>query len=263
MDTSNFKLYDLIVDIAPGMLLIGLVIPLFPAGSVIGEVVEPSSLTFGVWVLFVSYIVGRLVHGFSATVFERLHTKNDEPDDRGWFSDELTARDSDTSEESKFRESIRELIVSDSTSASDTDTTEVEVSSTDGSYEKLYTFGENVLYSRESLYRKYEVLATFYRSLIVVFTIASVLYAFHAVITTLCLYFSACIGYSTVWAGLVTRSYPVWFFWLPVFTFLSSAWLSRRRRKKFVDEKREAFLNDFVLYLSERDTNISIVDSDD
>jgi hypothetical protein len=271
MQTSSFKLYDLIVDIAPGMLLIGLVIPLFPVGSGIDEIVQSNSLSFGAWVLFVSYVVGRLVHGFSATVFDWLHSRThssqdrttDEPDDRAWFSDELANRDSDTSEASRFRESIREWIVSDGNSGSGADTTEIEVSPNDRSYERLYTFGESVLYSRESLYRKYEMLATFYRSLVVVFSLGSVLYVFHAGLTTLCLYSSTCIGYSTVWGGFVTQSYPFWFYWLPVVVFPSSAWLSRRRRNKFIDKKRESFLNDFALYLSESDTTVSIVESGD
>ena len=70
MNTSSFKLYDLIVDIAPGIVVIGVLVPLFPAGSIVESLIDPSSFAFGVWVLFISYVVGRLVHGASSEIYD-------------------------------------------------------------------------------------------------------------------------------------------------------------------------------------------------
>jgi hypothetical protein len=207
MPVGNLNLYDILVDLIPGTSLIGFFI----------LYLQPTSISSGegLILLIAGYVAGRIIHGFVSLewvdkcricIEERLFS--DYVDERKYglsfrnrvraeYSDSqdgnFKAYDADNIEPELIKTTVEELLAKlpADIDAEELDTVSHQKLSEADTDEKtdnilsLRYYGENLLYGKDYLYHKYEMLATFYRSMWLVGLLAAVFYT--AVLGTLLL----------------------------------------------------------------------------
>jgi hypothetical protein len=237
MPVQKFTLYDLIVDIVPGFGLLIAVMPILSMESI--QKFPTSSITATAAALvLLSYPVGRiLIHGASSPmerVFERIfmsisnliYDENaEELSLEGWFR---------SPEESP--ESVSETVV-----VSVRRSIETRINTQDMT-EPVIRYGEGILYNKQSIYGKYEILSSFYRHFSLVF------------LALFIIYFS-----SMTFGRLIDLQpgYPM-VFELPMisqviilFSFYSLFLASVMKWAKWKKKSNRAFINDLHVYFNE------------
>lgn len=244
MPVNNLNLYDILVDFIPGTIAVGLV---FAA-------IGPRSVTpaGGLALLVVGYVVGRLLHAIGSIavvgeVMKRIEDKllreYTEPRKYGLsFRNRLrTVYDDDVcfDEPADYRlqEEIVDSVVEElETRLEDTDIRAGNLQTHEeiDDVKSLRYFGENFLYGRNTLYRKYEMLATFYRSVWLVSITVALVY--------LGIVVGSVLNASIQGYPLPLRRAGLMFFLAIV--LLVVGLLLLRQRVKFRFKKTRAFIND-------------------
>jgi hypothetical protein len=284
MAIQKFALYDLIVDIIPGAILLVVLYSVAPIGLYQHFFGISPSLVPGIAVILFSYPVGRIVvHGISSKVENHLLSLYTQPiyNLKKWLKTNPGAKPEKRSEESTEEQpeddpenevnSIRKQDVDQDNSIEswfdDAESTPSDVSSSvvhdvhsglvsiigpDADAEALRRYGENVLFSRKTLYGKYEILSTFYRHMTFISILAFLIY-----LAYLPIHEARLPPQFTVQGSAPISDWPLFLlFALPLLT-LSAVYLCLWRWKDWTESRNRAFVNDLHTYLREQDLGVS------
>lgn len=256
MPVSNLNLYDILVDLIPGAVGVGLVISLFGWMNL--------TATSGLILLVVGYVVGRIIHALGSIqpviwlmkgledavvgsyTRKRKHGLSFRNRLRTVFDDDFEAELADDNGGRIEREIVKDVVNALEKQLGDVDFprneikshTEVKSSDTRKSTDPVLSFryfGENFLYGRNTLYRKYEMLATFYRSLWLVSVSVS------------CLYIASILLTIPDWNS-PAESIELQLSLITIL-LLCASYISLRQRIKYKFKKTRAFFNDLYLEL--------------
>lgn len=264
MAIQNLTLYDFIVDLTPGIAAIFVFIPLFPPESLVAEMLFTGSLRFGVSLLILGYITGRLLHAISGSLmFEILQTSLDRL--YLWtyailisvilwvfpIRDTVVESLKNKLERRQKVRSVEERIKGDAKTRSQrvylSARKEYHSPSSDLKRSHFKRFGESLLYGERGLYRKYEMLSTFFRNLAFLFSLASIVYLIylHGVP-----YVYPVEGYvhESIWVANTMNPYP---YRLAPYFFFILGFLCHTQRLKFEHRKNRAFVDDLYIKLTE------------
>ena len=207
MPVQQFRSYDLIVDTIPGVFVIGallLIIPKELVGRLVGLY---SPITGGAVVIVVAYVLGRTVHAisgsFSSLLEKQLAERTIKIEEETYESELLSnplstllleVRKSIPVEQGDY---MIDLVMSDSVSPLSESDQETEVTSDwptrlignrvyveflhsqdfplDTPPKMMRYLGYSQLYSKDRLYHRYNILATFFRNLAFVFWVFSII----------------------------------------------------------------------------------------
>lgn len=239
MAIQKFALYDLIVDIIPGAILLTILYSVAPEGlyqqfSAISPSVVPVIL------VLLSYPVGRIVvHGVSSEFEDRLlhimPTKelNEIGDTQleSWFDDpEITQSGVSLSVVQDVQFGLR------------------SITGVNTNPKALRRYGENVLFSRDTLYGKYEILSTFYRHMTFISVLSLIVYVPY---TTLHLFGVSIL--TDVSGPAPISGLPDSILFLILIIAIFSLFLCQRQWRNWTKSKNRAFVNDLHTYLREQD----------
>lgn len=253
----QFRLYDVVTDIVPGVATVGLLVPLFPKESIVGGLFASGALTSGVTLLFAGYLLGRAVHVTSGvSPVRRILDFLDEvfvnhglhqelaPDDVKRRVDSADETDDDSGGNREGWTTFQDLMQADATpetisqSACDALAERFALESNDGRYVATEEFGKSLLQGTESLHRRYEMMGLMFRSFAFVFLVFAVAYAGNSV--------AIWQGYESIWTSRIPGWYPHYLSapLLALFAYpaLHQWWLFRQRAA-------EAFANDLYVEL--------------
>lgn len=169
-------------------------------------------------------------------------------------------------DEAVVRKSFQELMRADETpetaSQQACEALADEFATGDHRYAAVEEFGESLLYGKNTLHNRYEMMAVLFRSLALVFMVMAVLYAGHSVAVSR-------FGYQSVWTARVPGWYPHYLV-APVLAFL--AYPALHQRWLFLQRSAEAFANDLYVEMVRGDVvdvgddlkvNVEGADTDD
>lgn len=248
MVAKNLNLYDVLVDLIPGTTaVIIIILPFTPEIGIAGSV----------GLLLLGYVAGRIFHALGSTgLLDSFRNWLEEhaffyytPDIkyglsfrnrlRSVFSDDFDAFDGEIhdSEERVTRAVIRKLerevgVFTEIGSGNIKSHSSIDKSVPDDVLYLKY-FGENHLYGKNTLYRKYEILSTFYRSLWLAFLTLSITYVLFSV------YILCSDG-----GLLLSPDNAAGIYLLLALFFLLISFLCLRQRLKFRFKKSRAFIID-------------------
>ncbi len=269
MPLQKFDVYDIIVDIIPGIILTGLVLPLaLPSG------IENTSLPVGgVWlaiiILAIGYFMGRFLHSI-ASWFDKKITNgtsklisfliylvqdfNIFPQNwRLYRVEEFLVKYNDKNHTVKSEikqslsssppDSLKSQVAHEFLDRVEA-TYEIDTNNLDyGEFIREYEqFSYSLLYDKQVLYRRYEILSTFFRSMYVLCLLAGILYT----VSGLNLF-----GYyqdPIIWYQVVqdhTQQAILFVCLLFIFSIVFS-----HRKAKFSNKKGRALLYDSIIELS-------------
>lgn len=270
MAIQKFALYDLIVDIIPGAILLVVLYSVAPTGLYEQFPGISSSLVPGTVVILFSYPVGRIaVHGISSKIEDQLLSLY--PSSLSNFINRklsgklIGAPSADVSRNkkppSKEQSENSNILLEDwfnnsETIPSDVSSSVVEdvhnglknIGGSETNPVALRRYGENILFSRETLYGKYEILSTFYRHMTFVSLSASLIYLFYLVLHR--------SGYSSQLVSGGSAPISDWSLAPSVVLLvgaLGTFYLCLWRWKDWNKSRNRAFINDLHTYLRERD----------
>jgi hypothetical protein len=229
MPLPQFTTYDIIVDTLPGFLLLALLIPIFPESVI--EPISKSPVFSGIVILFLGYIVGRLVHTTSPDLDDmNILKKSDADDDMAvQVVGELASKMKPLASSSSPKEQkLSKLgLVHDNLSG-------------------VISYGQTLLYGENTLYMKYEMLYTFFRSIYWSLAVVIGLYAVRGIVGLIAAEKSITIPNVT----------PVWmwqYYVLALFPW-ALAWLISRRGMRTFDQRRaNAYIYDLHTLLELED----------
>jgi len=280
MAIQKFALYDLIVDIIPGAILLVVLYSVAPTGLYQHFFGISPSLVPGIAVILFSYPVGRIVvHGISSKVEKPLLSLYTKPVNnlRKWLntysgttlevlSDELTQDQSEDASENgdasnknqdKDHDNLIENWLDDAeTTPSDVSSSVVHdvrtglvgITGAEANPEALRRYGENVLFPRDTLYGKYEILSTFYRHM----TFMSIV-AFGIYLAYLPLHGARLPSQLAVRGSAPISDWPPALLIALPFIALGASSLCLWRWKDWTESRNRAFVNDLHNYLREQD----------
>lgn len=267
MAAANLRLYDVIVDLVPGVVAVVLVLALvFSSWNQIGAF-------GGVSLLFVAYAVGRLFHALGSTspieqlrnwmeskvlngfLTKRKHGLSFEHRLHATLQTAASSEGEDSSPPPPPREfSNAERRVHENTVRKLEETLKAPTSVRSGDApipddspvpkepRYLRYLGENYLYGKDTLYRKYEMLTTFYRSLWLIFFLGAVTYGAVVVASGIGYVISDSSGALAFVRIQSTRICIV------IGTALT-AYIALRQRVKYEYKKHRAFIHDLYIEL--------------
>ena len=259
MATNNLNIYDILVDIIPGSIAILLIVGLY----------RPINITpvGGVAILIIGYVVGRLIHaigsinginGIRRSIEECLFEEYLQKRKYGLsFRNRIRYQ---YGGENKFRKidyqmdnvepEITDNTIKKMESYFDVDTKlsfhniqthdEFDPSTNEAITDDVLSLrylGENYLYGKDTLYRKYEILSTFYRSLWLTSLAGAIVY-----------FFAYLLAITT---GIGQLFHPSYYSIIYIILFITSI-ISLRQRIKYRFKKTRAFINDLQLQLPDK-----------
>lgn len=264
MAVQNLTLYDLIVDLTPGITAIFIFVPLFPSKSLVSQILFGSPFRFGLSLLVLGYVAGRLLHAISGSkIFEVVQRLTDRLylrayttvlsvilwmlADRSWATDPLEDRSSLRRRARSIEERVRGNAETKSQQICAEACDNYIVADYNKGIASFKHFGESLLYGERGLYRKYEMLSTFFRNLSLLFVLSSSIYTFylHGIP-----YEHQIDGFvhKSIWTVNTTSPYP--YEYAPYF-FLTLGFLCYTQRLKFEHRRNRAFIDDLYLKLIE------------
>lgn len=278
MSVQQFSAYDIVVDVVPGSVGLIAAVLLLPQPA-LSYVTSLSGVVSGITLLIGGFFFGRVVHSLSSTVpeYERLQEVSESyaHDDDDLDEDtSLTTRVALTL--ARFSPELGSLIllIQYVTGMSDNSNLEDWLRGTTDPPEDVDTlvvsrvrrslcskmghpegalpvhpsgmvkYGQNILFSRNTLYTKYEMLSTFFRNvsfLLFLFSLTSAIYAL----------------VSLTEPGAVLRSFVVSLPFSPtIYLVFSTAgfllsMIARSRKKEFERRRDRAFIYDLHELLSD------------
>lgn len=276
MPIQNFTLYDIIADLTPGITGIFVFVPLAWSESLVQKALFSSPFKFGVSLLVFGFVFGRLLHTISGSKpVEILRSLADEIYTKiysGIFSDRAHQAITESQVCNLAPSFLTRLVEAVSThfdggansksfedrieSLPETKSQKICVNSRDeylafgkgsAGTKRFEHFGESLLYGERVLYRKYEMLSTFFGNLAFLFSIGAIVYGAYVCGVP---YFSRPFPYESLWTANTTGPYPYW--WTVPF-FLLLSFLCHTQRLKFEHRKHRAFVDDLYLKLREKD----------
>ncbi|CQH55177.1 uncharacterized protein HHUB_2194 [Halobacterium hubeiense] len=236
MPVSNLNLYDVLVDLIPGTFAVGIGVLLFGPGNL--------TTISGLFLLVAGYVAGRILHAIGsllrpakliAAVLAVIY--GDDVDGKGkvrFVRSRIKAAFEGNNDDSGLERagSVDDEVVIEVVAKLEKRMSGTQTEGKPDDIEPLRRFGEAFLYGRNTLYRKYEMLTTFYRSLWLV----SVLSLF-----VVPAYYSVQVGSVAVFAIVAV--------------LLLLNLLLLRQHVKFTDKKSQAFFNDLHIELDVPDQN--------
>lgn len=245
MVTGNFTPYDLLVDIVPGVVMLGfagLVLPL-DLTTVSGN--TGTALLSGLFLAATAYALGRVViHRLSGWLLKDcLREKavqnagsqlSDPP--KGWDPIDLGLRE-EFAELKNVPQDLQRDILHQLRRRVDSDHPET-----------LRRHGETILYRKQTLYGKYNSLATLCRQLTLVFLIGSVMLTGYAVL--LCYDYEFGLLYD-LFGGSDSRKFS--FFLLAAFVFLFAS-LSYGYSKRWITARTYSFFHELSIEFTDSRT---------
>lgn len=275
MAIQKFALYDLIVDIIPGAILLVVLYSVAPISLYERFFGINEPLVPGIAVILLSYPVGRIVVHGSSSVFEDrllslypfLVTKlgslssnssrippngnagvqsNDESDNETFLNIRQDKKEADLLE-SWYGET--ETIPSGVSSSvlKEVQNGLEDIAGAETDTESLRRYGENILFPRDTLYGKYEILATFFRHMTFISLLSIVIYALYAL-----LHLTGLSARSAVDGSAPIHGWPpVLLTLLPIAAFAIFG-LCLWRWVDWTKSKNRAFVNDLHSYLREQ-----------
>lgn len=258
MPIQKLNIYDIIVDIFPG-LLVGIlgVILLFPAQAI--PSISGLDVGLAIILLALGYILGRAVHGFASGVDSfvrwsvpkfhqyllsfRIYEKVSE------VTLPFTGKHYTFSQHMEHGLSVLTPFTLKSALAhqlidSINKKYNVEVDQLDEhDMEEVKYLSYSILYNKDVLYRRYEILATFFRSLYVVFFFSTLAYsvtAYRVVQNKDPILFNE----PTIWIEHVSKGPKYWV--LPIGSFFILSLISLHQRRKFSHRRGRALIYDAV-----------------
>lgn len=201
---NSLGLYDLLVDVTPGLLFLILIAP---------DMLYSASGFTGLGLVLAAFVIGRLLHGLGGLIGERIAFHLDEDDiyERTWFGANWGKNRLHRSLQRTLRRTDQGVTPSSSP-------------------DEIQHFAECKVYRSQTLYHKYNILNTFYRSLTIVFTSVLILYILY-------------LDVSKLHPDLSLLSFSI------ILVFL--AFLSMYRMIVFEDRKRGALAYDFDIDVRE------------
>lgn len=255
MAVSNLNVYDILVDLISGVFAVGLIVGIFGPGNI--------SFTLGAGLLLIAYVVGRIFHALgSFQPIQNYRRHQEEMLFENYLADrkhglsfrhrmmsKYNSSDNDTSfdyETNGLEGRIIEDIVgefnerwNDELKLEEGGIKSHNESASSSTYEETDNilsaryYGENYLYGHNTLYRKYQMLTTFYRSLWLISFLGFILYLFLAAVGLVSLYFDSNLGFYNISYLLVS---------IPLLIIIG--YVSLRQHIKFKFRATRAFIND-------------------
>lgn len=282
MAVQKFELYDLIVDIIPGAILLIVLYSVLPTGLYAHFFGIQPSLVPGIAIILFSYPVGRiLVHGMSSMLendllrsyewmMDRLgawrppqtETQDEEPEKEAETDQSQEGSDSDDvpgmESESEHDHPVDRWFTNAETIPPHVASPVVEevhqelvhLTGTDDDPEALRRYGENLLYDRQTLYGKYEILSTFYRHMTFISLLSFLTYLVYLAVRNVSLPPSLSVKGSAPISG-----WPIaWIIGLLAIS-LGAFFLCFWRWDNWANSRNRAFVNDLHAYLREQTGN--------
>lgn len=269
MAVQNFSTYDLIVDLVPGVLAVFLLVPLFPAEGIIARLFTGGQLLAGVYVLILGYGAGRNIHDIGS--IDWIEARINSVECRFFAEDENEW--SGVNESTPVDEIVdivhRQPVLARVPAIVKRTLPDLirEQYGEGSSAKSVRKAGEARLYGEDTLYRKYEILSTFYRSIIVVTFGAAMLYYLHLLAIYFPLKFDLYAAssyngiyyiepieygiYQSIW--YTATSGGNFLVVLTPFLLTAASILAIRQRRKYIHRRERAFLLDFYEALAHDD----------
>lgn len=238
MAIQKFALYDLIVDIIPGAILLLILYSVVPEGVYQQFFGINQSIVPGILVLL-SYPFGRIVvHGASSGLEDQLlyimSTK--EPSEIGDAQLENWFANPDTTPSGVSLSVVQDVQVGLRS-----------IAGLDTNPKALRRYGENILFPRDTLYGKYEILATFYRHMTFVSILSLIVY-----MPYILLHLTGRSILTSVNGPAPISGLPHTILLLIPIVAIISLFLCQRQWQNRNKSKNRAFVNDLHTYLREQ-----------
>ena len=268
MAAANLRLYDVIVDLVPGVVAVVLVLALVPGAW------DQIGAFGGVSLLFVAYAIGRLFHAVGSTSpVERIRNKMESAvlgnfltyrrhglsfehrlnatleTDTGPEGDDsdlpAPPREFSSAERRVHRNAVEKLEakLKAPTSVRSGDVPPLDDLAVPQEPRYLRYLGENYLYGKDTLYRKYEMLTTFYRSLWLIFSLSVVTYAVISVL-------SGIVHIVGVAGGVIPSAETTAIYFAVAGGSVLVTYIALRQRVKYEYKKHRAFVHDLYIELN-------------
>lgn len=276
MAVQRFRVYDVIVDLLPGLVFLILVIPLFPiATETILRGLE-MGLGAGLVVLLVAYVAGRFLHtlaahstveslrrGWDVVILELREKRSSSLSDPPSFERRLnTASDESGRLEPYIHQALVQeierhyglgqgFVLSEQGSEEQNNSSNNTDKWCDNEEYVKYLL-QSMLSERDSLYHTYVIMATFFRSIWLLMTLSIVGYGL--------VYLLGHAGYwQSLWYGTIPyKPGSIWHYVTGVAVpigFLLLSFLADNRRLEFKHRRIRALINDsFRILRTEQDT---------
>lgn len=272
MPVGNFNLYDVLVDLVPGVAFIFLLVRLLQ--------IDDITAGQGIGLLLIGYVVGRVIHAvgslpqmtklriyleeklmgeyldereYGLSFRHRLMSYYNEKNDFGYEESDLESKvikNAITKLGKKIDEKEDESIIEETEILNhDQISRSNGVESTDNILTLRY-YGENYLFDKNTLYLQYEITSTFYRSLWVVSTLSIILYTAGLVAHGFNYVLLECTEIrfiSQQYTTIPEVAYIIFF--IPILFVIG--YISLRQRIKFRFKKTRAFINDLHINLED------------
>lgn len=275
MAIQKFALYDLIVDIIPGAILLVVLYSVAPISLYEGFFGISESLVPGIAVILLSYPVGRIVvHGSSSVLEDRLLSlyhysvtklryylgspsrvsrndntevqSNEESDNetssiKGHDKKEDDLLESWYGETGTIPSGVSSFVIKEVKNGLE------DIAGAETDTESLRRYGENILFPRDTLYGKYEILSTFFRHMTFISLLSIVIYVLYALLHLTGLSAQSAVNGSAPihsWPPILLISLPIAA--LAIFVLCIWRWVD------WIKSKNRAFVNDLHSYLREQ-----------
>ena len=272
MAVNNLDLYDVLVDLVPGTFFLFLLISLFQMNNItIGQ---------GFGLLLIGYVVGRLIHAVGSlpklawlriqfeqvflsnyirdrkhglSLRNRLRSQYNDDNELGYQESELESDIVDSTisqltnkliDEEENKHDNQPYFKNNEIKTHDEIKTQSDLENSDDVLTMRY-YGENYLFDKNTLYSRYEIMATFYRSLWIASFFGLIAYT-AAFVNSLLLRYSDIRIFNINYPML---SEPV-ILLLVVGFLIILAYISIRQRIKFRFKKTRAFINDLHVHFN-------------
>jgi hypothetical protein len=274
MAIQKFALYDLIVDIIPGAISLVVLYSVLPTGVYQDFFGINASIVPSVAIVLLSYPVGRVfVHGLSSKMENILRSCHyflykAYANMSAWLSSpplneilkpvftDVKQTDSDERSKYDYNTHVEQWLRAEENTppavapsvVRDVRVGIVQLIGSDADVKALCRYGENILYSRDTLYGKYEILSTFYRHISFTSILAFAMYLVYLIIHEMSIPPQLDIAGSAP----ISEWPLIWIATLP-FLALGAFILSLWRWNDWTLSRNRAFINDLHIYLREQD----------
>lgn len=264
MPVQQLRIYDIIVDLLPGLTLTVLLIPLLPITlDIIGN--SQIGLGAGLILLLLAYVLGRFLHTIAAhswiedlrgywdrmILWMRTSYPNDPAEDIS-FEGRIAAAFSDGGDE--LEKQVRRAVVRQAEHRFGVVSIETELDE-EGSEDKwthdlqyLKYLNQSLLADKPALYHTYVILVTFFRSIWLVMVLSALFYPAIFLLGHFAMW-------SSLWYGLIPFAKNSVFYWVTGLGtglgFLILSFFANNRRIEFKHRRVRAMINDIYLRLNE------------